>query len=61
MESFHVAQQARIYAKVARLVAMQTENEARKVRGETPAYTEDSFYAIATGLDALADQCLQYP
>lgn len=46
---FLLACQARVFGMVA-------ENEARKARGEGPAYDESSFFAEANTIDTIARQ-----
>lgn len=44
----------RAFACMARIEAMKAENEARVLRGESPAYGADSFFEEAANLEELS-------
>lgn len=61
LQSHKMAIMIRAMAVNARVEAMKAENQARQHRGQSPAYTENEFFACSRELETLAREMIEFP
>lgn len=61
LQSHKLAILIRAMAINAQVEAMKAENQARQHRGQSPAYTENEFFAYSRELETLAREMNEFP